>query len=172
MKKIFMALMLCFVSIVGFGQISVKSNTYGSTRIDDNKCLYSGIYGKIRQIDTVYYICVNDLKSDNILYVKLGVTKEEVINGLTTLDNIFDNLYNKEYVSFNDGLQDMILYKWGGVPYFSNGTAEYVHQFLKRSTLSGLFGGRGSISREGDKMIGCLDTASSFKKAINALENE
>lgn len=163
-----MALVLGLISIVGFGQINISSSKQ-STRINSNQILYHGIYGEIKNIDSVYYICVNDLKSDEVLYVKIGIKKEDVINSLIALDTEFSKLKNKEYIAFNDGIQNIIMYKWGGVPYFSNGTGEYVHQYLKRSTLAGLFGGRGSIGRESDKMIGCLDVSSCFRRAIDNL---
>ena len=169
MKKILVALMLCLVSIMSFGQISVGIS--GTTRNDDATVFYKGIYGRICKIDTTYVICVNDLRSNEVLYVNLGSNLEVTVESLSTLNDALTSLKNKEYISFNDGEKNVIMYKWGGVPYFSDGTAEYVHNYLKNSMMQGMFGGNAQSARirEGDKIIGCLDIAKAFQIAIKNL---
>lgn len=116
MKKFLVALMLCLVSIMSFGQISIGSS--GTTRNDDATVFYKGMYGRICEIDTTYVICVNDLRSNEVLYVNLGSNLEVAIKSLSALNDALTSLKNKEYISFNDGEKNVIMYKWGGVPYF------------------------------------------------------
>ena len=56
MKKILVALMLCMVSIMGFGQITISSD--GSSRVKDY--VIKGIYYNIKCYDSVYILNIKD----------------------------------------------------------------------------------------------------------------
>lgn len=168
MKKILMTLM-SLISIMSYGQISV--GTTGTTRNDDSSVFYKGIYGRICRIDDTYVICVNDFRSNEVLYVNLGTSTDNAVESLTSLNNALKSLKNKEYISFNDGKKDIVMYKWSGIPYFSDGTAEYVHNYLKNTMIQAFAGGNPQSARirEGDKIIGCLDAAKAFQIVIKKL---
>ena len=91
MKKIFMALMLCLVSICGFGQLNVQSKEdYTGYKIVD-----SGFGWEIRYITSndnnhgYYFLGVTDNKFENTMAsVFLGIDKESSIKTIEDLANV------------------------------------------------------------------------------------
>ena len=62
------------------------------------------------------------------------------------------------------------MYKYTStVPYFSEGDIEYMKNYISKTIMQGIFGAP-YRRRANDKMVGCIDDISQFKKAIKHLD--
>ncbi len=88
MKKILVALMLCMVSIMSFGQVTVQKS-----QRDGEVVLVSGNGYIYHNFETDNYYL--DIKSDNQyeekqIVIKLGTGKEEAIQSIITIENMWE----------------------------------------------------------------------------------
>ena len=168
MKKILVALVLCMVSILGFGQITISSE--GSSRVEDY--VIKGMYYNIKCYDSVYILNIKDLESTEFIRIKLGNTTKEAYNSLNTLYDWFKQAKTKDYIEFNTGETIITMYKCTStVPYFSEGDIEYIKSYIKNTMLQGMFG-TPYRRRNNDKMVGCIDDIGQIKKALKKLQDK
>ena len=165
MKKILMAIVLCLVCTVSFGQISFSNN--GSNRSENY--LTKGTQGNIKiTADGVYILNILDIESTNILHIKLGNNKEETYQSLNTIISWFNNAQNKEFVEINVEDKIITLYKYAGsYIYFSDADSDYIKNYLHKAAMTSMFGGY-QRKRVNDSFIGYI-TISQLRRAIENL---
>ena len=168
MKKILVALMLCMVSIMGFGQITISSE--GSSRVKDY--VIKGMYYNIKCYDSVYILNIKDFESTEFIRIKLGNTTKEAYNSLNALYDWFKQAKTKDYIEFNTGETIITMYKYAPtVPYFSEGDIEYIKSYIKNTMMQGIFG-TPYRRRNNDKMVGCIDDIGQIKKVLKKLQDK
>ena len=169
MKKIFIAIAFCVMCVVNiFGQITI-GNT-GSSKIENY--LIKGMYYNIKCYnDTLYILNVKDLESTEFIRIHLGNNKDEAKNSLIALYDWFKDAKTKDYIEFTSVNGVVItMYKYTStVPYFSEGDIEYMKNYISKTIMQGIFGAP-YRRRANDKMVGCIDDISQFKKAIKHLD--
>lgn len=165
MKKFFMAIVLCLVCTVSFGQISFSNN--GSNRSENY--LTKGTQGNIKiTTDSVYILNILDIESTNVLHIKLGNNEEETYQSLNTIISWFDNAQNKEFVEINVEDKIITLYKYAeSYIYFSDADSDYIKNYLHKNMMTGLFGAP-QRKRENDNFIGWIHI-SQLRRAIEKL---
>ena len=168
MKKILVALMLCIVSIMGFGQITISNE--GSSRVEDY--VIKGMYYNIKCYDSVYILNIKDIESTEFIRIKLGNTTKEAYNSLNTLYDWFKQAKTKDYIEFNTGETIITMYKYTStVPYFSEGDIEYIKSYIKNNFMHAMFG-TPYRRRNNDKMVGWIDDIGQIKKELKKLQDK
>jgi hypothetical protein len=165
MKKFLMAMVLCLVCTVSFGQISFSNS--GSNRSENY--LTKGTQGNIKiTADGVYILNILDIESTNVLHIKLGNNKEETYQSLNTIISWFDNAQNKEFVEINVEDKIITLYKYAGsYIYFSDADGDYIKNYLQKAAMTSMFGGY-QRKRVNDSFIGYI-TISQLRRAVENL---
>lgn len=167
MKRFLTAFVLCIVSIMSFGQITISS--VGSSRVEDY--VIKGMYYNIKCYDSVYVLNVKDLESTEYIRIKLGNNPEEAYNSLNSLYEWFKSAKTKNYIEFTAGETTITMYKYTStVPYFSDGDIEYIKSYIKSTVMQAMFG-TPYRRRNNDKMVGCIDDIGQLKKALKRLQD-
>lgn len=161
-----MAIVLCLVCTLSFGQISFSNN--GSNRSENY--LTKGTQGNIKiTTDGVYILNILDVESTNVLHIKLGNDEEETYESLNTIISWFDNAQNKEFVEINVEDKIITLYKYAGsYIYISDADSDYIKNYINKGMMTGLFGAP-QRKRANDNFVGWIQI-SQLRRAIEKLE--
>ena len=119
-----MALVLCLVSTMAFGQLNISGG--GNRKTDDVKFASDGYGAKVIFNGEKYLISVSDQYSATRITFTIGTTADEARTSLQQLIDWISTSKTQEYLTLTEGDQEVTIYKHSGSAVIvSYGNAEY-----------------------------------------------
>lgn len=167
MKKILIALLMCIINVVSYGQLNVV-NSGGNTKTDK---IVGDMYARVICQNSIYQLSVKDNKSSNHIVITLGNNKEDAVKSLEQLYEWLSTARKKDYFTIDEKGQNIVFYKHDSTAFcVSHGDVEFCKEFIKSQLLSLTIGGYYGQNNIKNPMIG-FAKISLIKKALKTLSN-